>query len=238
MVVSVAVIGGEKGSGKTTLMEKLISHLSLTCHGLLEVKQIVVERIGGKDTVEGRPVGGKGVKGPRGHACGRFFIVGPYRESRDYSGTDALSMTVSNDVKQLLKSLKAKRQRYFVIYEGLRLFTGKMMEFLHNEGIHFRIYVLDTSPDVADAQRKIRSGILSKKHGKKVEQTERSILAARTQVANMVKGQWSDFVRVASQTEIFDAIYRRARPYVSKSSQRHLRLSRPVQRDSLALTAW
>ena len=98
--MKVIAIGGEPGSGKTTLMKKIISRYEVEpkydSFKLVPYMQ--------KDNV---------------------YILGKYEEGEVFSGTDRMSMAVQPEAIKFLASLPSDS---IVLFEGDRLFTASFLE--------------------------------------------------------------------------------------------------------------
>lgn len=98
--MKVIAIGGEPGSGKTTLMKMLISHYGVApkydAFKLVPYLQ--------KDNI---------------------YILGKYEEGEVFSGTDRMSMAVQPEAIKFLSTLPNES---VVLYEGDRLFTASFLE--------------------------------------------------------------------------------------------------------------
>lgn len=98
--MKVIAIGGEPGSGKTTLMKMLISHYGVApkydAFKLVPYLQ--------KDNI---------------------YILGKYEEGELFSGTDRMSMAVQPEAIKFLATLSNDS---VVLYEGDRLFTSSFLE--------------------------------------------------------------------------------------------------------------
>jgi len=98
--MKVIAIGGEPGSGKTTLMKMLISHYGVApkydAFKLVPYLQ--------KDNI---------------------YILGKYEENEVFSGTDRMSMAVQPEAIKFLATLSNDS---VVLYEGDRLFTSSFLE--------------------------------------------------------------------------------------------------------------
>jgi len=98
--MKVIAIGGEPGSGKTTLMKILISHYGVApkydAFKLVPYLQ--------KDNI---------------------YILGKYEENEVFSGTDRMSMAVQPEAIKFLATLSNDS---VVLYEGDRLFTSSFLE--------------------------------------------------------------------------------------------------------------
>lgn len=98
--MKVIAIGGEPGSGKTTLMKKIIKNYSL------EPKY---------DSVKLVPYLQKD----------NIFVLGKYEEGEVFAGTDRMSMAVQPEAIKFLGTLPKDS---IVLYEGDRLFTASFLE--------------------------------------------------------------------------------------------------------------
>jgi len=98
--MKVIAIGGEPGSGKTTLMKILISHYGVApkydAFKLVPYLQ--------KDNI---------------------YILGKYEENEVFSGTDRMSMAVQPEAIKFLATLPNDS---VILYEGDRLFTSSFLE--------------------------------------------------------------------------------------------------------------
>lgn len=98
--MKVFAIGGEPGSGKSTLMKEIIKHFEV------EPKYDSVKLVPylQKDNV---------------------YILGKYEEGEVFSGTDRMSMAVQPDAIKFLATLPTDS---VVLFEGDRLFTASFLE--------------------------------------------------------------------------------------------------------------
>jgi uridine kinase len=98
--MKVFAIGGEPGSGKTTLMKKIIEHYCV------EPKYDAFKLVPylQKDNI---------------------YILGKYEEGEVFSGTDRMSMAVQPEAIKFLATLPSEA---VVLYEGDRLFTASFLE--------------------------------------------------------------------------------------------------------------
>jgi len=98
--MEVFAIGGEPGSGKTTLMKKIIEHYGV------EPKYDAFKLVPylQKDNI---------------------YILGKYEEGEVFSGTDRMSMAVQPEAIKFLATLPPEA---VVLYEGDRLFTASFLE--------------------------------------------------------------------------------------------------------------
>jgi cytidylate kinase len=99
-VMRVIAIGGEPGSGKTTLMKRIIEHFGV------EPKY-------------------SGVKFVPYLQKNNIYILGKYEENEVFAGTDRMSMAVQPEAIKFLATLPADS---VVLYEGDRLFTASFLE--------------------------------------------------------------------------------------------------------------
>ncbi len=114
--MKVIAIGGEPGSGKTTLMWKLIEKLKPEAK-FNEFKLVPYHQ---KDNV---------------------YVLGKYEEGETFAGTDRMSMSVQPEAIKFLATLPNDA---IVIYEGDRLFTSSFLEHC-NEKYDLSIIYLRTT---------------------------------------------------------------------------------------------
>lgn len=98
--MKIVAIGGEPGSGKSTLMKRLVQHYGVEPK-YNEVKLVPYLQ---KDNL---------------------YILGKYEEGEVFSGTDRMSMAVQPEAIKFLDSLPIDS---IVLYEGDRLFTASFLE--------------------------------------------------------------------------------------------------------------
>ena len=98
--MKVIAIGGEPGSGKTTLMNRIISHYKF------EPKY---------DSFKLVPYMQKD----------NIYLLGKYEEGEVFSGTDRMSMAVQPEAIKFLASLPKDS---ILLFEGDRLFTASFLE--------------------------------------------------------------------------------------------------------------
>lgn len=98
--MKIIAIGGEPGSGKSTLMKRIINELEVEPK-YNEFKLVPYLQ---KDNV---------------------YILGKYEEGEVFSGTDRMSMAVQPQAIKFLESLPSDS---VVLYEGDRLFTASFLE--------------------------------------------------------------------------------------------------------------
>ena len=95
-------IGGLPAVGKSTLVRKFFKEH----HGWQNFKFGLVQGHHNKDI--------------------NLMIVGKYGQNKVFEGTDLLSMAVHNDFKKLIQ----KQYKYNILFEGDRLFTSSILEYL------------------------------------------------------------------------------------------------------------
>jgi uridine kinase len=93
-------IGGEPGSGKTTLMKRVVEHYNLQPK-FDEVKLVPY------------------------HQNQNVYVLGKYEEAQVFAGTDRMSMAVQPEAIKFLTTLA---DTAVVLYEGDRLFTASFLE--------------------------------------------------------------------------------------------------------------
>jgi broad-specificity NMP kinase len=123
----VIAIGGNPGSGKSTLMKRLIDHYTP------EKKYDVVKLVPYLQN-------------------NNIYILGKYDEGEVFSGTDRMSMAVQPAAIKFLASLPSNS---IVLYEGDRLFTASFLEDC-SEKYDLNIIHLSTTADVREERYKER----------------------------------------------------------------------------------
>lgn len=98
--MKVIAIGGEPGSGKTTLMKRIIQHFDLEPR-YEDFKLVPFLR---KNNI---------------------YVLGKYEEGHVFAGTDRMSMAVQPEAIKFLETLPSDS---IVLYEGDRLFTASFLE--------------------------------------------------------------------------------------------------------------
>lgn len=117
----IIAIGGEPGSGKSTLMKRIINEFEMEPK-YQEYKLVpYLQR-------------------------GNIYILGKYEEGEVFSGTDRMSMAVQPEAIKFLNTLSDDS---IVIYEGDRLFTTSFLEYCM-EHYDLKIVYLETEREVRD----------------------------------------------------------------------------------------
>lgn len=98
--MKVIAIMGEPGSGKTSLMKKILKEFNISL--IVEKHKLV-----------------------RYHQSNNLYVLGIYEEDKTFSGTDALSMAVQPDAMSFLTDLD---NASVVLFEGDRLCTASFLE--------------------------------------------------------------------------------------------------------------
>ena len=123
----IIAIGGEPGSGKSTLMKRVIEYLNMT--PMYESFKLVPYIQ--KDNI---------------------YVLGKYEEGQVFSGTDRMSMAVQPEAVKFLASLPSDS---IVLYEGDRLFNSSFLEHC-NENYELEIIYLKTTKDIRTERYKER----------------------------------------------------------------------------------
>ena len=123
----VIAIGGEPGSGKSTLMKEIINHYGVqpkyNSFKLVPYLQ--------KDNI---------------------YVLGKYEEGEVFSGTDRMSMAVQPEAVKFLKSLS---NNSIVLFEGDRLFTASFLEHCLDK-YNLSIIYLSTTKQIREDRYKER----------------------------------------------------------------------------------
>jgi len=100
----------------------------------------------------------------------KFMVIGKYLNNKKFQGTDLLSMAVYEDFKKFIQ----KKYDYHIIFEGDRLFTKSILEFIEKID---NLYVVI-----------IHSKFTEDRHKKRGDtQTEKFIKGRETKIKNISK---------------------------------------------------
>ena len=125
--MKIIAIGGEPGSGKTTLMKKIIEVFEVEP----KYKEFKLVPYLQKDNI---------------------YILGKYEQGEVFSGTDRMSMAVQPEAIKFLATLPSNA---IVLYEGDRLFTASFLEHCI-ENYELDIIYLSTDKSVRQERYKER----------------------------------------------------------------------------------
>jgi len=126
-MLRVIAIGGEPGSGKTTLMRHVMKDLGFDSPIHEEVKMVPF------------------------HQKANLFVLGKYEEEGVFAGTDRMSMAVQPEAVKFLATMPEKA---VVLFEGDRLFNQSFLEHC-NENYDLKIVGLLT--DKAEKAKRYQS---------------------------------------------------------------------------------
>lgn len=125
--MKIIAVGGEPGSGKSTLMKEIIQHYNVApkydSFKLVPYLQ--------KDNI---------------------YILGKYEEGEVFSGTDRMSMAVQPEAIKFLDSLPSNS---VVLFEGDRLFTASFLEHCLDK-FDLSIIYLSTTKEIREERYKER----------------------------------------------------------------------------------
>ena len=132
--MKVIAVGGEPGTGKTTLMKKFME----SADDWVNVKPVkLVDAMYSKSK--------------------NLYVLGKYEDGEVFAGTDRLSMSVQPSAVEFIKSCESD-----VLFEGDRLFNGSFLEFLSDNSDLFILY-LQTSEQVRQSRYEERGSNQSEK---------------------------------------------------------------------------
>lgn len=163
--MKVFAIGGEPGSGKSTLMKEVIKHYNA------EPKYDAFKLVPylQKDNI---------------------YILGKYEEGEVFSGTDRMSMAVQPEAIKFLASLPSNS---VVLYEGDRLFTASFLEHCL-EKYDLQIIYLSTTKDVRTERYKERGSNQNETWLQGRETKIANIMSNMTLMFNTFKFENNNFV--------------------------------------------
>lgn len=131
--MKIVAIGGVPCSGKTTLAKRFIQR----------------NMVGAKDFK---------FKKVRGSHKGGLIVVGIYEEGQVFAGTDRLSMAVQPEFLKWLEAINRSVPEARVFFEGDRLFTATVLEFIQGKGWALEALVLDVGEKIRDQRKALRGG--------------------------------------------------------------------------------
>jgi shikimate kinase len=132
--MKVIVVGGYPGSGKSTIMKRVIKELEAQGQVFKENKLGIVSWIESKKVV----------------------ILGWYKEGELFPGTDRLPMNVQPEAQRFLKSNEGNGK--VVVLEGDRLFNEKMLEFIRSlKNVQLVLCIVTMTRGFLDDRRQKRS---------------------------------------------------------------------------------
>lgn len=132
----VIAIGGSPGTGKSTLMKKIMFEIEDKWQHHYQSPLYVFYN---------------DVKLVPYHKIGNVYILGYYPEGEVFGGTDKMSMAVQPEAIKFVDSLPSDS---IILYEGDRLFTSSFIE--HCSKYDLRIIVLKTSKEERQRRYKER----------------------------------------------------------------------------------
>jgi dephospho-CoA kinase len=164
-MMKVFAIGGEPGSGKSTLMKEIIKHYNV------EPKYDAFKLVPylQKDNI---------------------YILGKYEEGEVFSGTDRMSMAVQPEAIKFLESLPSNS---VVLYEGDRLFTASFLEHCL-EKYDLQIIYLSTTKEVRTERYKERGSNQNETWLQGRETKIANIMSNMTLMFNTFKFENNNFV--------------------------------------------
>jgi SpoVK/Ycf46/Vps4 family AAA+-type ATPase len=122
-MMRVVIVMGEPGTGKTTLVRKVMDLMSLT-----NWKEMFTQ-----------------VKLVPFHVFGNYVVLGKYEAGEVFAGTDRMSMAVQPEAVKFLKECKSRGVRG-VLFEGDRLTNLSFIEHCL-ENYDTQIFYLEVSPE-------------------------------------------------------------------------------------------
>ena len=154
-MVRVIAMGGEPATGKTTLMFKLISMAN-------DWRVVKPQKL--LDAMYSKKL--------------NLFILGKYEnDGNTFQGTDRLSMAVQPDAEKFFMELDYDGEPVNVIFEGDRLFNGKMLDQLASAFPNdFKVLIL-----------KVKDNTLDQRHiDRKDDQDDKFKNSRKTKISNIM----------------------------------------------------
>lgn len=156
--MKIIAIGGEPGSGKSTLMKRIISNFEMEP----KYKEFKLVPYLQRDSI---------------------YVLGKYEEGEVFSGTDRMSMAVQPEAIKFLKTLSDDS---IVLYEGDRLFTASFLEHCIDE-YDLEIIYLSTDKKVRQERYKERGSDQNEKWLQGRETKIANILSNMTLMFNVTR---------------------------------------------------
>ena len=136
---TIIAIGGNPGSGKTSLVKSIIFEKLANDPWSHNIKDTEFKLLSYSHNPNKN-----------------LFILGKYDQTNTFSGTDLLSMAVQPSVKQWITSSAAAKGST-IIFEGDRLFNDSFLSFLYSSlKVNFHIFYLNVPQDILQLRYSLR----------------------------------------------------------------------------------
>jgi dephospho-CoA kinase len=136
--MKVIVIGGYPGVGKSTIVNRVLEDLSS------QGRNFILNKHDKLVTYMADQTG--------------LIVMGTYGKGETFPGTDRFAMNVQPEAMAFLEELRDITDREItVLFEGDRLFNGKMLDWLHKENFQRVLCIVEADQTVVIQRRQARS---------------------------------------------------------------------------------
>lgn len=133
--MKVIVIGGYPGSGKSTIVRKVITELEQQGKKFKNNRRGIITWMESKEIV----------------------ILGSYAPDEKFPGTDRLPLNAQPEAQRFILDARRDWPTKVLLFEGDRLFNDKMLTFLAENGMDVILCIVFTAKPLLEARRKKRS---------------------------------------------------------------------------------
>lgn len=136
--MKVIVIGGYPGSGKSTIVRRVLEELTKQGYKFLTYKfEKYVTYLRSEQGL---------------------IVLGTYGKNEDFPGTDRFAMNAQPEAMAFLEEFRdITHNEYTVLFEGDRLFNAKMLDWLKDNGFSIVLCIVETHWAKLETRRNARS---------------------------------------------------------------------------------